>query len=248
MVAICKSIREDGAMSLERRIEVLAKSSLFQNLPEDVLAELAAHCVERRISQGQILFSANDPSEGLYVVLSGSIRAFRVNLDGREQTIHVEHAGGTLAEVAVFDGGSNPSTTVAEEDSEVLFLDKGFVRGFLLRHPEAALIALGIIAKKLRMVASMVEQLSLMDVGQRLATLLLEEAKRSAPELRNGVSFSLPLSHSQIASRLGTVREVVSRGIQKLAQQDVIEVRGHRIVVRNLKALRAHAQNYPPEH
>lgn len=248
MVAICKSIREDGAMSLERRIEVLAKSSLFQNLPEDVLAELAAHCVERRISQGQILFSANDPSEGLYVVLSGSIRAFRVNLDGREQTIHVEHAGGMLAEVAVFDGGPNPSTTIAEEDSVVLFLEKGFVRSFLLRHPEAALTALGIIARKLRMVASMVEQLSLMDVGQRLATLLLEEAKRGAPELKNGASFSLPLSHSQIASRLGTVREVVSRGIQKLAQQDVIEVRGHRIIVRDLKALRSHARNHPPEH
>ena len=88
----------------------------------------------------------------------------------------------------------------------------------MLQHPEAALTALEIIAKKLRMVASMVEQLALMDVGQRLATLLLEEARRSTPELKDGISFSLPLSHSKIAARLGSVREVVTRGLQKLTQ------------------------------
>lgn len=242
---IRRQIREDSSMSLERRIEVLSKSALFQNLPAETLAELAERAVEHKLSQGQILFTANEPSDGLYIVLSGSVRAFRVNLDGREQTIHVERDGGTLAEVAVFDGGPYPSTTIAEENSEVLFLGREDVRRFMLQHPEAALTALEIIAKKLRMVASMVEQLALMDVGQRLATLLLEEARRSTPELKDGISFSLPLSHSQIAARLGSVREVVTRGLQKLTQHGVIEARGHRIVVLSVKELRAHAENHP---
>ena len=89
----------------------------------------------------------------------------------------------------------------------------------------------------------MVEQLALMDVGQRLATLLLEEARRSTPELKDGISFSLPLSHSQIAARLGSVREVVTRGLQKLTQHGVIEARGHRIVVLSVKELRDHAED-----
>lgn len=223
---------------------MLAKSALFRNLPEEALLELATDSAERRIAESQVLFSANDPSDGLYVVLSGTIRAFRVNLDGREQTIHVEHAGGTLAEVAVFDGGAYPSTTMAEEDSEVLFLRRDVVRNFMLRHPEAALTALEIIAKKLRMLASMVEQLALMDVGQRLATLLLEEANKNNRALHDGVSFSFPLSHSQIAARLGSVREVVTRGLQKLAKLGIIEVRGHRMVVLRVKELRAHAENH----
>ena len=242
---IRRQIREDSSMSLERRIEVLSKSALFQNLQAETLAELAERAVEHKLSQGQILFTANEPSDGLYIVLSGSVRAFRVNLDGREQTIHLERDGGKLAEVAVFDGGPYPSTTIAEEDSEVLFLGREDVRRFMLQHPEAALTALEIIAKKLRMVASMVEQLALMDVGQRLATLLLEEARRSTPELKDGISFSLPLSHSQIAARLGSVREVVTRGLQKLTQHGVIEARGHRIVVLSVKELRAHAENRP---
>lgn len=232
------------AMSLERRVSTLAKAALFRDLPEKVVAELATHAVERKIRQGQILFSANDPAGGLYIVLSGSVRAFRENVEGREQTIHVERSGGILAEVAVFDGGSYPSNAIAEEDSEVLFLATADVRHFMLRHPQAALTALAIMAKKLRAVASLAEQLALKDVNQRLATLLLEEAHRVVPNVQDGLSFSLPLSHSQLASRLGSVREVVTRGLQKMVQQGIIEVRGHRIVVLDAKALRAQAESH----
>src|SRR5665213_3952101 len=238
-------MQEDCAMSIERRVEVLAKSALFQNLPANALAELAVHGIERKLRQGQILFTANDPANGFYVVLSGSVRAFRENIDGREQTIHVEQAGGLLAEVAVFDDGPYPSSTVAEEDSEVLFLAKEDVRRFMLKHPETALTALALMARKLRNVASLAEQLALKDVSQRLATLLLEEAQRTAAELQDGVSFSLPLSHTQLASRLGTVREVVTRSLQKLVQQELLAIHGHRIVILDIKALRTLTENHP---
>ncbi len=231
-------------MSLDRRMEVLAKSAWFQNLPSTALAELAAHGRECKLSRGQILFTANQPAEGMYVVLSGSVRAFRENVDGREQTIHVESAGGTLAEVPVFDGGLYPSTTMAEEDSELLFLAKEDVRRFLLQHPEAALTALAILARKLRRVASLAEQLALQDVTQRLATLLLEEAQRKNTKLQDGVSFPLPLSHTQLASRLGSVREVVTRSLQKLVQQEIVAIHGHRIVILDLQALQAQTENH----
>lgn len=236
-----------NGMSFDRRINVLAKSALFQNLPRAALADLAAHSTERKIRQGQILFTANERANGLYVVLSGSVRAFRDNVEGREQTIHVERAGGILAEVAVFDRGPYPSTAIADEDSEILFLATEDVRSFMLAHPEAALTALANMAKKLRIVASLVERLALKDVGQRLATLLLEEARLVSPKLRDGVSFSLPLSHAQLASRLGSVREVVTRALHKLAHSGVIETRGHRIVVLDVKALTAQAESDRPD-
>jgi len=237
-------MRQDGAMSLERRIEVLAKSALFQNLPTSALAELAARGSERKLQQGQILFNANESADGMYVMLSGSVRAFRENMDGREQTIHVERAGGLLAEVTVFDGGPYPSTTMAEEDSEVLFLAKEDVRRFMLKHPEVALTALAMMAKKLRTVASLAEQLALKDVSQRLATFLLEGAQQNVAELQDGVSFSLPLSHTQLAARLGSVREVVTRSLQKLVQQEVLAIHGHRIVILDLEALRTLTENH----
>lgn len=217
---------------------------MFHNLPEETLADLASHASEHKFGQGQILFTAEAPADGFYIVITGSVRAFRVNLDGREQTIHVEHAGGTLAEVAVFDGGAYPSTAMAEENSEVLFVSRQSIHRFLLRYPEAALSMLSYMAKKLRAVASLAEQLALKDVSQRLATLLLEEAGRNGPDLTDGASFSLPLSHTQLASRLGSVREVVTRGLQKLAHMGIIEMHGHRVVVLDVQALRAQAENH----
>ncbi len=230
-------------MSIERRMAALAQSPLFQNLPAAALRNLARQGVERKLQQGQIIFSAQEPAQGLYVVLSGSVRAFRVNADGREQTMHTEQTGGALAEVAVFDGGVHPSSTMAEEDSEVLFLASKVVRDFLLQYPQAALTALEHLAKKLRAVAALAEQLALKDVGQRLAQLLLDEAQRKVPNITDGVSFSLPLSHTQIAARLGSVREVVTRSLQKLVQQKIIAIRGHRVSILHAAALRALTEN-----
>ncbi len=230
-------------MSLEQRAAILSQSALFKNLPAAALRALARQGVERGLEAGQILFQAQEPAQGLYVVMSGSVRAFRVNADGREQTMHVEQPGGTLAEVAVFDGGVYPSLTMAEENSTVLFFSSAVVRQFLLEHPQAALNALALLAKKLRAVAALAEQLALKDVAQRLALLLLEEAQRKAASVTDGVSFSLPLSHGQIAARLGSVREVVTRSLQKLVQQKIIAIHGHRISILNATALRALTEN-----
>ncbi len=230
-------------MSLEQRAAILSQSALFKNLPAAALRALARQGVERGLEAGQILFQAQEPAQGLYVVMSGSVRAFRVNADGREQTMHVEQPGGTLAEVAVFDGGVYPSSTMAEENSTVLFFSSAVVRQFLLEHPQAALNALALLAKKLRAVAALAEQLALKDVAQRLALLLLEEAQRKAASVTDGVSFSLPLSHGQIAARLGSVREVVTRSLQKLVQQKIIAIHGHRISILNATALRRLTEN-----
>jgi CRP/FNR family transcriptional regulator len=230
-------------MLLERRMEILAKSPIFQGISSGALTHLAKHCIERKIDRGQILFTADDPSEGLYIVLSGSMRAFRVSRSGREQTIHVEHAGGTLADVPALDGGPYPSTAIAEEDSELLFLGKEKLRSLMLQYPEMALAALSYIARKLRKIAAKVEQLALMDVGQRLASLLLDEAHEITPHPKDGVSFFLPSSHSQIAAQLGTVREIVTRGLNKLARQNIIEIRGHHVTVLDMSALLERAEN-----
>jgi CRP/FNR family transcriptional regulator len=219
----------------------MQRTALFDGTSSDALRSLAAVTAVRKLRRDEILFSAGDAAQGMYVIVSGALRAFRNTPEGREQTIHVEHAGATLAEVPVFDGGPYPSTVQAEEHTVVLFLPRGAVHQFFLAHPGAALAALRLLAKRLRSVAGLAEKLALQDVTQRLAAMLMEEATRQADKLKDGASFSLPLSHQSIASRLGSVREVITRNLRKLAEEEIIEIRGHRIVVLNAAALRARA-------
>lgn len=226
-------------MTTEEKRKAMAATELFGTVPESALDELAAMTRERRLVRGEVLFSAGDRATGLFVVVRGSLRAYRQTREGREQTIHVEGAGATLAEVPVFDSGSYPSTVQAEEDSVVLFVPKPAMHGFIAKNPEAGLAALALLARRLRSVSGLAEQLALKDVAQRLAALLVEEAVSQAGELKDGVSFSMPMPHQSIASRLGSVREVITRQIHRLVDEGIIEIHGHRIVVMDAAALRA---------
>lgn len=232
---------ENGMMRPQERIEALRGTQLFGKASAESLKLLASHAVERRLHQGEILFVGGETARGLYVAVSGALRAFRESEEGREQTIHVERAGATFAEVPVFDDGPYPSTVMAEEDSVVLFLAKDDVRRFLLHNPEAALAALGVLAGRLRKVASLLEQLSLQDVTQRLAAMLVEEAA-SCGNVEDGASFTLADPHQRIAARLGSVREVITRILSRFANEQLIALHGHRITILNASALQAKAK------
>jgi CRP/FNR family transcriptional regulator len=203
--------------SAAEKAAALARSHLFSAAPAAALDGLAVAAEFRVLDRGEMLFMAGEPARGLFVVVSGSIRAFRVNAKGREQTIHVESAGATLAEVPVFDDGNYPATAVAEEPSEVLFLSKADVNRFLIANPEVALAALRLMAGRLRRHAELVDSLALKDVGQRLARLLLSEARAQG-------SRQVDFSNQQLAARVGSVREVISRTLGRLAQSGMIDI------------------------
>lgn len=113
------------------------------------------------------------------MIVTGSLRATRESIEGREQVIHVDRAGASIAEVPMFDEESYPSSVTAEEDSTVLFLGRADVRAACLEHPEIAMAALKILARHLRGCAAPVESLSLQDVDRRLALFLQTLAKDS---------------------------------------------------------------------
>ncbi len=225
-------------MTIRNNVEALKRTAIFGAVDSESLKALAGRVRERKLRRGEILFTRGEKADGLYVVVSGSIRAYRESKDGREQTMHVETAGATLAEVAVFDNGIYPSTTMAEEDTIVLSLQRDTVLEFLRKNPEAALAALNVLASRLRKVTLRLEGVTLQDVSQRLAQLLLERAARIEPH-EGRVSFALKESHQRIAANLGTVREVITRQLRRFANDGLIEVDGRNITILDSERLRA---------
>jgi CRP/FNR family transcriptional regulator len=223
------------------KISALARTALFGELSENELRALADRAVEQRLATGEILFVAGQEARGLYVIVEGTVRAYRESVDGREQVIHVERAGATIAEVPMFDDGAYPSTVAAEQDSIILFIDGRDVRNLCLSHPTIALAALKLLATRLRRCAELVETLSLHEVDERLARLLRGEARSRGRHTEEGIVFELVLTNQQIAARIGTVREVVSRALSRLQQNELVEVNGRVVTIRNEEALMAFA-------
>jgi CRP/FNR family transcriptional regulator len=204
------------------KTESLKRSLLFGSLRPEQLAELAALARSRDLAQGELLFLAGEKAAGLFVIVSGRIRAYRVNAQGREQTIHTEGPGATLAEVPMFDDGPYPATAVAEEKSTVLFLERSDVCDFILRNPEVGLTALKLMAQRLRGHADLVDTLALQQVGPRLARFLLEQCRDRGSRTRTGLEVDIALSNEELASRVGSVREVVSRAITRMERDGLI--------------------------
>ena len=230
--------------SVEReKIRILKQTELFGSLDEKALRSLAARASEKQLRRGEILFLAGDRSAGLWVVAEGTLRAFRTGSDGREQVKHVEQAVTTIAELPAFDGGNYPSTVAAEEDSRLYFIRKEDIHAVSMQHPELALAAARLLARRLRKCAELVESLSLREVGQRVAGYLLDEAVKRGKATASGSRFELKVTHGQLAARIGTVRESVSRAFLRLQAQDLIKVTGKTVEIADIGALRGYVDS-----
>lgn len=225
----------------DRKIAALRQTRLFGSLDDADLSWLAERAEEQRLSSGEMLFFSGEAAAGLFVVVSGTIRAFQQNSEGREQVMHIDKEGGTLGDVPVFDGGPYPASAIAETDAEVLFMGKQTIHQFCLQNAQFAFKALKIMAERVRRHARLVNVLSFHEVGQRLALLLLAEAERLGDEHNGSVAFRLSLSNHEIATRIGSVRDVVSRALARLQQLELVMVKGRAVTILNVRTLRTYA-------
>jgi CRP-like cAMP-binding protein len=225
------------------KMTAIGRTPLFSGLTAEELEELASRASKKNLSKGEVLFVEGEQAHGVFVVVRGAIRAFRGG-GGREQVIHVERAGATIAEIAVFDDGPYPATAAADEDSSVLLIGKQDFQQFLLDHPRVALSALKLLARRLRRHAELVESLSLREVGQRLARFLLMEARTNGRRDEHGLQVALALSNQQIAAQVGTVREVISRALKRLEQEGLVEIEGRRLTIPDEASLEAFGREH----
>ena len=220
----------------------LKHTLLFGELSLTELSRLARQSVKVHFKKGEMLFLSGEEAKGLFVIIDGKVRAFQHNAEGREHVMHVDTAGAVMAEVPVFDDGPYPASAMAEEDTHALFIGKQDMCQFCIDHPAFMFKVLKLMSARVRRHAQMVEMLSFHEVGQRLALLLLVQSQVAGAPLTGQSSFKLSLSNHQIATRVGSVRDVVSRALTRLQQDGLIVVEGRTITIPNIRALKLYAK------
>jgi CRP/FNR family cyclic AMP-dependent transcriptional regulator len=220
----------------------LAKVALFSGLSDAELTFLVQRTVTRRYSSGEIVFSEGEACAGLYVVEQGNIRIFKISPAGREQVLSIDGPGSSVAEVPVFDGGNYPASAAAVGDVTLLFVSKQDFQALCLTHPQVALKVLRVVGARLRRLVGIIEELSFTTVRHRLAAFLLRLAQSEGKATRAGIEIVLPAGHQELASQIGTVRELVSRNLSRLQAEGVLKVDGRSVVIRNLESLKAEAE------
>ncbi|MBI3669595.1 MAG: Crp/Fnr family transcriptional regulator [Acidobacteria bacterium] len=225
------------------RAAALRKTPLFADLSDKELQFLAERALVRRYAANEVIFSAGDPCEGLYVIESGTVRIFKTSAGGREQVLGFENAGNSVAELPVFDGGDYPASTSAVGEATLLLIRRQDFHTLCRQHPEVALKVLRVVGGRLRRLVGIIEELSFTTVRHRLAALLLRLARRKGQRGPRGVEFTLTASNQELAAHTGTVRELVSRNLGRLQAEGIIQLQGKNIIIPDLKALEAEVES-----
>ena len=170
---------------------------------------------------------------GLLVVAEGAVEMRQVSPRGREQVLHAEGPGATLGEAPLFDGQGYIASAVAVEPTRVVLVPKEDVLELCRRHPAVALSMLEAMAKRVRRFAGLVEDLAFRQVTERLARHIEASAAASGVPVASGGVVDLALTQEQLAARLGTVRELVSRALSQLERAGAIKRVRSGIVIRD---------------
>ncbi|HEY9449962.1 MAG TPA: Crp/Fnr family transcriptional regulator [Gemmatimonadaceae bacterium] len=219
---------------------LLRQLPIFSGLGDEALARLSERCVARTFAAGHLLFTAGEACRGLYIVERGRVRIFRTSPEGREQVLHIEGPGRTVAELPMFDGGPYPASAITIEESRLVFLPRADFEYLYRTHPDVADAVIRSLGARLRHLVQVAETLAFRDVAARLAMLLADYAERSGEATSAGVELTLRRTQEELSLEIGTARESVSRALKQLRRHGLIKTLGRdRILIPDIARLRA---------
>jgi CRP/FNR family transcriptional regulator len=213
--------------------DLLRRCPLFAGLKEEDLRKIKAIASLKQVGKKEVLFSDGEEAKGFYVILSGKIKLYKISPEGKEQILHVVSAPDAFAEAALFLEGSYPAFAEALIDSQLLFFPKRDFIHLIERNPQLSINMIVSLSHFLRRFASLIEELSLKEVSSRVAKYLIDLSLKSAKEGKIPKEVELDLSKTQLASKLGTISETLSRTLAKMKAKRIIDVKKNRILILN---------------
>lgn len=248
-------------MRRTNNINEIKKIHLFSDLSENELGKILSFSHHKKVSKGEILFFDTEPFVGFYCVLEGSVKLYKISSEGREHIVHIMYQYNTFGEVPVFENFEDvlndravyPINAMAiDDDTEVLVVSAKPFLSFLKENSDISLKFLSTLSKRLKLLNNHIEGLTLHDIKRRLAKYILDEFEKAKTDkektektkhilLKSPGSIELTISKYDLASHLGTILETLSRTFKKLQDENIIEVHGKKIIIKDCKKLKNYA-------
>ncbi len=213
-------------------LEILKKIPFFSDMPEDDLEKIKSIVIDKKYSKRAHVFSEGQEADGFYFVNSGKVKIFKLSPEGKEHVLHICGAGEMFAEAAMFSGKAYPAYAETIAESSLLFIQKKKFLELIKNDPEISIKMLGALSTKLRKFAATIEDLSLKEVSARLARYLIELADKNKSN-----KFKLDMKKTDLALKLGTVSETLSRTLKKLKDKGVIDSDKNQITALDMESL-----------
>ncbi len=206
---------------------------LFSGLNSQQLSILNDITYVNDCSEGEILFLEGEPADALYVILDGEVKIIKVTAEGKEIILETMGKGDFFGEMGILEEKNRSATALINKKTKLLVLEKGNFIRFIKAYPEIALKMIVELSHRLRQANQEIEGLAFLDVKSRLKRLLLRLAKKS-----DGVGLmeiAREITHQEMAKYIGSSRETVTRLLNRLETEGIIEVQENKIVLKNME-------------
>lgn len=227
--------RNAEGSTARRLADALANVDLFENFDEAVRRSVASLCRPRRYSEGQTVVAWQENSDDVFFVLEGALRATLYSHQGREVAFDDLQPGDMFGELSAIDSRSRSTAVIVTDDCLLAVLGASAFRVMLQSHPAVAMRVLQHVAQLSRRLCDRIVDFTTLDVRQRVQGEVLRLARDNRSEGARVVVDSFP-THAELASRISTHREAVTRELNELDRSGLISRGPGRLVVHDLTA------------
>jgi CRP-like cAMP-binding protein len=225
--------------TVQRHDNTLAGVELFRDLSPEDLQALSQRCQWRNYRAHQPIVRCQDDSRNVIFVIRGKVRATWFSRAGREVSFRDLGAGTIFGELSAIDGQPRSADVVALADTLVAAMPASVFWDVLRQYESVAAATLRGLVGLVRLLTDRVIEFSTLPVPHRIQAELGRIARQHAPGRKTAVIFPA-LTHSEIASRVSTNREAVTRELGELARASLLERRGSTLIVPDVDALATH--------
>ncbi len=216
---------------------LLRNISIFQTLSQDELAQAAQFARDKRIKSKTIVYHEGSERDAVYFLMDGLIKTYRTDQEGEEQIVSLIQSGDLFPHAGFLTLDPYQETAVTLADSHLVIMPSRAFRQLILDIPTLSIELIDYMGKKVRELELKLQQVSGQDVNRRIITFMVQLAERLGVRQGDHILISCHITHQELAGTLGTTRESVTRLLNQLKKQRIIEMSRSSIVIHDLRAL-----------
>ncbi len=216
--------------------ETLRSNQAFGSLTSEAIASLDHRARWRRYRTGQEILGQLEQSTDVFFVVEGRVRAAAYSASGKQVTYRDIEAGDMFGEFAAIDGEPRSATVVALADTLIASLSAEAFWKVLRSEPDVVGTVLKRLTNQIRALTERVFEFSALAVENRIQAEVLRLARDHMDGDNSGLIKPAP-THAEIASRVSTHREAVTRALSDLARRGIVERRDGTLAVLDVEAL-----------
>lgn len=218
-------------------LDELKDIPFLEGLNRPQMEHIAGKLEKRTCARGSVLFMEGEESNGTYFIASGLVKIVKLHKEGREKTLAILRAGDMLGEMTLFEDSTRSATAEAMEDTTLFLITNNDLKQMLIEIPQLALRVVQVLSMRLRQTNQHIQELTFLNARSRIICNLVHLASVHGINQQGCVKIPLRLTHSELANLVGVTRETVTKVLDELQKDSLIQIKNKQLWLMDMEKL-----------